>query len=106
MESPPTKPATQRRGRRSREEWRELVTLFEKSGQTKEAFCAERGLGVTTLNRWCNRFHPGTSASASPAPMFVELPAEEKSPPPTSTPWEIELQLSDGVFLRWRRVPC
>ena len=35
-----TKSSTRKRSRRSRKEWRSLVSRFEESGQTREAFCA------------------------------------------------------------------
>mgnify|MGYP000635704645 CR=1 FL=1 len=40
------KAGMQRRMRRSREEWSSLVSRFEESGQTREAFCAAVDLGL------------------------------------------------------------
>jgi transposase-like protein len=94
----------QRRTRRSREEWRSLVSRFEASGETREAFCAEMGISVSTLRRWCSRFREQARAAVSPAPVFVELPAEEKRAEAPMPPWEVEVQLGDGVLLRLRRV--
>ena len=34
-------------------------------------------------------------------PVFVEM-----TPKPEASPWEVELELSAGVVLRLRRVPC
>ena len=39
------------RVRRSAEQWRELVARFEQSGQSREQFCAERGLEYVVLKR-------------------------------------------------------
>ena len=98
------KAGMQRRMRRSREEWSALVSRFEESGQTREAFCAETGISVSTLRRWCSRFRQGARPAVSQAPLFVELPAEEKLAEESSVqPWEVELQLGGGVLLRLRR---
>ena len=100
------KSGTQRRIRRSREEWRELAARFEASGQTRERFCAEMGIGVSTLRRWCSRLRERTPPASGGAAVFVELPAEEKRPRASVQPWEVELQLDAGVVLRLRRAPC
>ncbi len=101
-----SKAGTQRRIRRSREEWDALVARFEESGQTREQFCAEMGIGESTLRRWCNRLRERTAPAVSQAPVFVELPAEEKRPRAAAPAWEVELQLDTGVILRLRRAPC
>ncbi len=41
---PSTVPARRPRMRRSREQWRELLERFERSGQSREQFCREQGL--------------------------------------------------------------
>ena len=97
------KAGMQRRMRRSREEWRALVSRFEASGQTREAFCAETGISVSTLRRWYSRFREPSRPAVSQAPVFVELPAEEKKAEASALPWEVELQLGAGVVLRLRR---
>ena len=98
-----TKSSTRKRSRRSREEWRALVSRFEASGQTREAFCAETGISVSTLRRWYSRFREPSRPAVSQAPVFVELPAEEKKAEASALPWEVELQLGAGVVLRLRR---
>ena len=98
-----SKTGMQRRTRRSREEWRALVSRFEASGQTREAFCAETGISVSTLRRWCSRFREPSRPAVPPAPVFVELPADERKTEASAQPWEMELQLGAGVVLRLRR---
>ena len=100
------KSTTQRQIRRSREEWRELVARFEASGRSREDFCAEMGIGASTLRRWCSRFRERTPTASTTTPVFVELPDEEKRPATVHRPWEVELQLDAGVVLRLRRGPC
>ena len=101
-----SEPTRQRQIRRSREEWAELVARFEASGETREEFCAEMGIGASTLRRWCSRFRARTPTASTAAPVFVELPAEEKNASASVQPWEVELQLDAGVVLRLRRGPC
>ena len=101
-----SQPSTHRRIRRSREEWEVLVTRYEESGQTPERFCAEMGIGQSTLRRWCSRLREHPPVPGSHAPVFVELPSEQKRPGSTAHPWEVELQLGAGVLLRLRRAPC
>jgi len=100
------KPDIKRRNRRSREEWRELVASFEHSGQTREHFCAEMGIGESTLRRWCSRFGKHSPPALSREPVFVELPAQQEQPVASASSWEVELQLDAGVVLRLRRGGC
>jgi transposase-like protein len=41
--------------RRTPAQWTELVQDFEASGQSQRAFCAERGIGQSTLRYWRRR---------------------------------------------------
>lgn len=52
----------QRRRRRSRVEAEQLVREFESSGLTRQAFCAERGLSVASLDK----YRRGLLSSAGP----------------------------------------
>lgn len=93
-----SKSGTQRRIRRSREEWRALVARFEESGQTRARFCAELGVAVSTLTRWRGKLRqPAASARATQTPVFVELPGEEKSPRALVRPWEVELHIPESI---------
>ena len=55
----------EKRARRSREEIKRIVALFERSGQTHEAFCKEHGFGVSTFYSW--RRKVGLDAASVPA---------------------------------------
>ncbi len=95
--------AKQRRVRRSEGEWRELVARFEQSGQTREAFCAEQGIVLSSFIRWRKKLRNGFARPpvAVPDPVFVELTSKHEA-----SPWEVELELSAGVVLRLRRAAC
>ena len=92
------------RSRRTLDEWRELLDCFEQSGQTREQFCSDHGLALSTFGRWRKRLR----RQAAPSPkrssdaLFVELPQDV----PASQPWDVELQLGAGVYLRLRRTGC
>jgi hypothetical protein len=47
--------ASKRRIRRDQEEWRDLIAQFERNGQTRDQFCAEHNLGISTFSRWRQR---------------------------------------------------
>jgi hypothetical protein len=90
--------------RRSAEQWHELVARFEQSGQSREQFCAERGLALSSFCRWQGKLREEatTAQAAGGEAIFVQLAADAASSLPA---WEVELQLGAGVLLRLRR-PC
>ena len=92
----------QRRVRRSEAEWRDLFARFEQSGQTREAFCAEHSVVLSSFIRWWKKLHQGSQHRAAVVqdPVFVEL-ASGREPR-----WEVELQLGAGVVLRLRPLAC
>jgi hypothetical protein len=93
--------------RRSEDEWRELFARFEHGGQSREQFCADRGLAVSTFSRWRQRMRPLGRADAklSSEAVFVELSSTD-APDAVASPWDVELQLGKGMFLRFRQSPC
>lgn len=91
--------------RRSPAQWRALFAHFKQGEQTREQFCIEQGISLSSFDRWRTKLRkaPSTQAVISEEPMFVELTPE--APSPLTSVWDIELQLGAGVFLRLRR-PC
>ena len=92
-----------RRIQRSESEWRELFTRFDQSGQTREAFCAEHGVVLSSFIRWRRKLRP--SARRPPAVVqervFVELASKREAPH-----WDVELELGASVVLRLRHLAC
>ncbi len=84
---------------RSAAEKRRLVEQYERSGLSLTAFCQERDLCVTNLQRWRGKaralqsYQEGRGAK----PEFVEVIAE------SAGHWQIELAFGDGVVLRMRK---
>jgi hypothetical protein len=62
-----------RQRRRSRVEAEQLVGEYEASGQTRQTFCADRGLSVTTLDKYRQRHRSGVGAGRM---IAVEVLAE------------------------------
>ncbi len=95
------------RARRSEDEWRELFARFEHGGQTREQFCADEGLAVSTFSRWRQRIqaqgHANTKLPSEA--VFVALSSAD-APHVVASQWDVELQLGAGVFLRLRQPPC
>ncbi len=92
--------------RRSEHEWRELFARFEHGGQTREQFCADQGLALSTFSRWRQRMRAQgrEDTKVSPEAVFVELSSSDA---PRAVPrWDVELQLGAGVFLRLKQAPC
>ena len=93
--------------RRDENAWRELVVRFEQSGQTREQFCLDQGLALSTFSRWRQRLRSTVqeAATASADAVFVELAPEETLATAAPT-WDVELQLGADVVLRLRRPAC
>ena len=93
--------------RRSEYAWRELVVRFEQSGQTREQFCVDQGLALSTFGRWRQRLRLAVQeeATRSADAVFVELATEEALASAAPT-WDVELQLGADVVLRLRRATC
>ena len=93
--------------RRSEHEWRELFVRFEHGGQTREHFCADQGLAVSTFSRWRQRMRAlGRADAKLPSEaVFVEV-SSSAAPCAVAPLWDVELQLGAGVFLRLKQAPC
>jgi len=61
------------RQRRSRAEAAQLVAEFETSGLSRSDFCQQRGLSLSTFNRYRNRSRAGQAGAASVNLVAVEL---------------------------------
>ena len=90
--------------RRSRDQWRELLERFERSGQSREQFCHEQSLTLSSFDRWRRQLGKAAAPRRVIAgePLFFELAPEAHA---SGGAWDVELQLGAGVFLRLRR-PC
>jgi len=91
--------------RRSREEWEEIISLFEQSGLSENRFCQEQGLQRKTFRTWRQRLEQGFDKKASMPSAFIELPVPNTAAPLIESALDVgsfELALPGGVTLRWR----
>ena len=99
--------------KRSAAEWGALVRAYAKRKGTAPEFCREHGVAVSTLDWWRRRLEKTSATSgvrskvrpvAAAQPLsFIELPATSSA---ARTPWDIELELGEGMVLRLRRGSC
>ncbi|MDT0499334.1 hypothetical protein RM530_18505, partial [Algiphilus sp. W345] len=91
--------------RRSESDWRRLIEEWAQSGQSQEAFCASRGLALSSLCNWRRKLKAGSAASPESPPReaadFIELTAPVASDK-ESPAWDLELSLGEGTVLRLR----
>lgn len=101
-----TKPGVRSRISRSPEEWCDIIARFEQSGQTRQQFCAEQNLGLSTFSRWRHRLggEQAKSTARSGEGLFVELSPD--TPAPSAPSWVAELQVGADVVLRVRQSGC
>ncbi len=84
----------QKRRRRARAEWVELLGRFDKSGISVREFCAAENVSPSSFQRWRARL--GSVSAAE----FTELAATPV--PPASESWTLELALPNGACVRYR----
>ena len=86
--------------RRSPNEWRAIMSRFERSGQSHREFCVAEDLAPSPFSWWrrkLGRFGP--NGATVDAALFVEL----KEDRPAAPAWDAEPELGGGVVLRVRR---
>jgi putative transposase len=99
---------TRRHPRYPAEQWQAWIDEQTRSGLSQRAFCEQKGLSKSSFQLWKRRLASGTSvppqSSATETPLFapVSVPTTEASGSEVRG-WEIELDLGDGVCLRFRR---
>ena len=98
----------QRHSRYPAEQWQAWIDEQSRSGLSQQVFCEQKGLSKSSFQHWKRRLASGTSvtppSSATASPLFapVSMPATDEAGD-QARGWEIELDLGDGVCLRFRR---
>ena len=86
--------------KRSPDEWRAILSRFERSGLGCREFCVAEDLAPSTFWWWRRKLGRTDSAGATvDAAGFVELTDDR----PVAPMWDAELELGGGVVLRVRR---
>ena len=83
--------------RRTRADWQGLVDSHHKSGLSARAFCDQHGVGYASFCQWRQRL---SAPARAEEPAFISL---NRVAAPPSTPWDLEVELGNGVVLRLRR---
>ena len=92
---------------RSVDQWQSLFDQFDQSGQTRDQFCHEHGISLSSFSRWRTKLRKQTviKPTSPEPPLFTELTSAVQPEEAPVSGWDIELQLGADVFLRLRR-PC
>ena len=84
---------TGRRGER-RQFWADQIDAWRGSGQSKLAYCQERGLNPASFYRWCQRLGAGEPSGSGPRFIPVRLSATNPAGQ------GVELRLPTGWVMR------
>ena len=98
-------PQTKRtRVSRTPEQWWLLFDRFEQSGRTRDQFCHEQGISLSSFSRWRTKLRKQALVKPAPSdsPLFTELTSAVQPEESPASGWDIELQLGTGIFLRLR----
>jgi hypothetical protein len=89
---------------RSKAQWQSLITEYENSPLSQQAFCNKHQIAVSSFHKWRKRFDPQPSPAA-----FVEIgqtlataSVSEQTSNNAEKSWEVELELGQGLVLRLR----
>lgn len=102
--------------RRSPAQWQGLIERQTASGLSQVAFCAREGAAVSSFQYWKHRLRQAQACASDGAtlkaadeeaglfaPLVAPTTRHAASEPAHSAGWELELDLGDGVWLRFRR---
>jgi hypothetical protein len=74
------------------------VAQFERSGERQADFCAQRGLGLSSLHHWLYRLRRERRASEKTAARFVPLVVAPSTPPTGATACKLRLGYAEVSF--------
>ena len=83
---------------RSQDDWKAILTTYENSGLTQEAFCQQNKLSPSTFSKWKKQF----SQNAITPPSFIELPTTESLMTASTYCFELNIALRSGFKLNLR----
>jgi hypothetical protein len=95
--------SSNRRIRRSAEQWQQIIDEQAGSGLSQIAFCERKGIALSTFAHWKRRLSSAVTDSdandSKRSSPWIDLGALAGS----ASGWDIELDLGGGVCLRLRR---
>jgi transposase-like protein len=106
MSTPPKVHTTRKYTRRTAIQWRELITGYEQSHLSLEAYCHQHQIAPSSFYTWRKRFQEETPAHASEGRLIEITPHLQAHTPSAAQPQpsslHIELDLGHGCVLRIR----
>lgn len=89
-----------RRPRKTRTQWRSIISAFNQSHSPARVFCTDHDLAYGTFAKWRHRFAKPTQKKIESSDL-IEL-IQPTSPQPEPEYWQVELELGNGMTLRLR----
>ena len=86
-------------GRKSREEWLSLMSVYEGSDLSQRAFCKRHELAYSTFSYWRKQLRSPAEKSVLGSAPLLELSSFSLN---NSVDWRVELELGSGMCLRVR----
>lgn len=100
-----TQSNTEKKTRRTPEQWKIIISAHEASGLTQRDFCQQQGVAYSSFTYWLKKLKkmvPVAHAEAASTPLFVGIEPEH-SASTVSTNWDVELAFANGMVLRLRQ---
>lgn len=100
----------QQRHRRSRQQWKQILIRQQKSELGVAQFCRQESLSVSNFYNWRSRLDLGVSSkpAALEASSFIDLGrldgAAQTVSHAAAERWELELNLGNGMTLKFRQL--
>ena len=89
--------------RRTPTQWSALLDQYRDSAQTQTAFCAARGLAISSFTRALRQARDG-GVDVERSSAFVPVVVDDTLMPVEPSAWEVELTLGASIVLRIRRM--
>ena len=93
-----------KRTRRSEQEWKQIIDAHGRSGQSVQAYCESKAIGVASFYQWRRLFRDSRSLAKPSKGSFIEMGQIQSSRSASdASSWTITLELGDGLKLVLQR---
>ena len=99
----------ERRSRRSRQQWKELIDEQAGSGLSARAYCEAKAIGPSSFYQWRRRLRhtdAGKELGIDSKDSFIDMGqigSSDSSSMSGTGPWVVTLELGDGLKLTLQR---
>jgi len=102
----PTSSSRKPRIVRSKATWQQIIKQYDSNSQTQADFCRERDIAPMSFYKWRQRLSKETRSDhfidISQSMVSIKPIEQQPSSPTESSPWQVELELGQGIILRVR----